>query len=81
LTLARFIGIAGEAANIGLGIPGIVEDTRSAPVVILGFLFGLAGKGSRAEEIMAEAATARLAMNAVDLAKLGQKFKTIDDKV
>ncbi|KAK0643186.1 hypothetical protein B0T16DRAFT_459358 [Cercophora newfieldiana] len=77
-TLARFIAIAGEVGNVALGIPGIIEDTRSVPLVVLGVL---AGRGRKVEDIMTEVATARLALNAVDIGKMGQKFKVLDDKI
>lgn len=81
VSLARFAFIGGEIGNGALTIAEVIDDPESAPVAIMGLLTGAAGRGKRTEDIMSDAAAARLKMKAADVAGIGKTFKAIDDKV
>jgi hypothetical protein len=67
VALRTIIGLVGDAANIALGIFGIVEDPKSAVVALFGFL--LAGGGSGKSFI--DAAGTRRGLSDKDITTLG----------
>ncbi|KAH7028766.1 uncharacterized protein B0I36DRAFT_349766 [Microdochium trichocladiopsis] len=82
-TMARLAMIAGEIANGALSVIDIMEDPSSAPMAIMGMLLGAAGagKGKTLETNMEEAVKTKNLMDAGAVAKMGNTFKIMDDKV
>lgn len=78
--VARIIAMLGEAGNAALSIYEIVENPSSAPLAIFGILLG-AGGLVRGPKAFGDAAAARRAMAAGDVAKLGDNVKMGMDKI
>lgn len=72
--LARIIAIGAEAANAALDIYQVVQDPSSAPLAVFGILLGGLSL-LKAPKMFGDAATAKRAMKAGDLAKLGDTVK------
>ncbi|OIW22603.1 hypothetical protein CONLIGDRAFT_638216 [Coniochaeta ligniaria NRRL 30616] len=72
--LARIMAIGAEAANAALDIYQVVQDPSSAPLAVFGILLGGLSL-LKAPKMFGDAATAKRAMKAGDLAKLGDTVK------
>ncbi|KFY17053.1 hypothetical protein V492_00913 [Pseudogymnoascus sp. VKM F-4246] len=80
--LARFAFVSGEIANGALTISDIIQEPGSAPVAIMGMLFGFgAGAGLKSEEAFSQAGQMRKLMTDVHVSGIGKVYKRMDGDV
>ena len=67
-----------NVGNVGLAIQGIIAEPDEAPMELLG---ALSGGVSKDEDDVADLAAARESLAEDDIAKLGDSFVSLDNKL